>query len=153
VSIESLNDDLAQLERDVRALSQDTGRLVSNVTDRARTVEEEIVAAEFIATEETIENVSGWLAALSDIGTIQSEQLKIFFADHRQTLQALAQSRSPIDLLRLGYEHWSRRATHVAEGLGKTVGVLTKESRHMTRSAAEMWKPLIELVRGDWARR
>jgi hypothetical protein len=149
VSIESLNDDLAQLERDVRALSQDTGRLVGSVTDRARTVEEEIVAAEFIATEETIETVSGWLAALSDIGTIQSEQLKIFFADHRQTLQ----SRSPIDLLRLGYEHWNRRATHIAEGLGKTVGVLTKEGRHMTRSAVEMWKPLIELVRGDWARR
>ena len=153
MSIESLNEDLAQLERDVRALSKDTGRIVEDVAERARTVEEEIVAAEFIATEETIENVSGWLAALSEIGAIQNEQVKIFFADHRDTLKALARSRSPVDLMRLGYDHWSRRATHVADGLTKTVGVLAKEGRHVTASAAEMWKPLVQLVRGDWARR
>ncbi len=153
MSIESLNADLAALERDVRALAKDTTSPPDGIAATARTVEEEIVAAEFIAAEETIENVSGLLAALSEIGAIQSEQIRIFFTDHRDTLKALAQSRSPIDVARLGFEHWNRRATHIADGLTRTVGVLAKEGRHATTSVAEMWKPFIELVRGDWARR
>lgn len=157
MTIESLNEDLARLERDVRALSNDSARRIDdgaeNVAETARVIREEVVAAEFVATESAIENVSGLLAALSEIGAIQSEQLKIFFADHRDTLKALLQSRSPIDLMRLGYEHWNRRASHVAEGFTKTVEVLAKESRHATASAGEMWKPLVQLVRGDWSHR
>ena len=154
MSIESLNEDLAALERDVRALVKDAAKPAQDgVNDKMRTVEEEAVAAEFIATEEAIENVSGFLATLSKIGEIQQEQFRTFFADHRDTLKALAQVRSPFGFARLGFEHWNRRATHIADGLTRTVGVISQESGHATRSIAEMWKPFIELVRGDWARR
>ena len=157
MSIESLNEDLAQLERDVRALSKDSMHTIDDaaeeVADKARVIREEVVAAEFVATESAIENVSGLLAALSEIGAIQNEQLKMFFTDHRDTLKALVQTRSPMDAMRIGFEHWNRRATHVAEGLSKTVGVLARETRHATSSAGEMWKPVIQLVRGDWSRR
>ena len=156
MSIESLNEDLAQLERDVRALSKDSMHTIDDaaqeVAGKARAIQEEVVAAEFVANESAIENVNGLLAALSDIGAIQSEQLKMFFTDHRDTLKALVQTRSPMDAMRIGFEHWNRRATHVAEGLTKTVGVLARETRHATSSAGEMWKPVIQLVRGDWSR-
>jgi hypothetical protein len=151
VSIESLNEDLAALERDVRALVKEGAKPVEGVNGTVRTVEEEVVAAEFIATEETIENVSGLLAALSQIGEIQNEQLRTFFTDHRDTAKALLQVRSPLDVARLGFEHWNRRATHIADGLTRTVEVLSQESRRATGSIAEMWKPFVELVRGDWA--
>ncbi len=157
MSIESLNEDLAQLERDVRALSKDSTQAVDDVAEevakRARVIQEDVVAAEFVATESTIENVSGLLAALSEIGAIQNEQFKMFFIDHRETLKAFVQARSPMDALRIGFEHWNRRATHVADGFTKTVGVLARETRHATSSAGEMWKPVIQLVRGDWSRR
>ncbi len=149
MSIESLNEDLAALERDVRALVKDAAKPAG----AARTIQEEAVAAEFIATEETIENVSGFLATLSKIGEIQNEQIRTLFADHRDTLKALLQVRSPFDLARLSFEHWNRRATHIADGLTRTVDVISQESGHATRSMAEMWKPFVELVRGDWARR
>ena len=152
VSIESLNEDLAALERDVRALVKDA-EAPEGVAAKVRTVEEEVVAAEFIATEGTVENVSGLLAALSEIGAIQNEQFRTFFTDHRATLRALLQARSPIDVARLGFEHWNRRATHIADGLTRTVGVLAQQNRHATTSIVEMWKPFIDLVRGDWARR
>jgi hypothetical protein len=152
VSIESVNEELAALERDVRALVEDAGA-PERIADRARTVREEVVAAEFIAAEETLENVSGLMAALSEIGAIQNEQLRTFLRDHGATLQALVCARSPSDLARLGFEHWNRRTTHIADGLTRTVGVVAQESRHATTSIAEMWKPFIELVRGDWARR
>lgn len=151
MSIESLNEDLAALERDVRALVKETTRSADGMNGRVRKVEEEVVAAEFIATEETIENVSGLLAALSQIGEIHNEQIRSFFTDHRDTLKALLEARSPLDLARLGFEHWNRRATHIADGLTRAVEVISGESRRATGSIAEMWKPFVELVRGDWA--
>jgi len=153
VSMQSLNEDLAKLERDVQAVFKDTDRLVGDVKERARTVEEELVAAEFIATEETIEGISGILETLSEIGAIQNEQVKIFFADYRDTLKAITQLRSPADVLRLGFEHWNRRATHVTEGFTKTVDVIAKEGNVLSTSMKEMWKPFVEMIRGDWARR
>ena len=153
MSMQSLNEDLAKLERDVQAVFKDTDRLVGDVKERARTVEEELVAAEFIATEETIEGISGILETLSEIGAIQNEQVKIFFADYRDTLKAITQLRSPADVLRLGFEHWNRRATHVTEGFTKTVDVIAKEGNVLSTSMKEMWKPFVEMIRGDWARR
>lgn len=153
MSMQSLNEDLAKLERDVQAVFKDTDRLVGDVKERARTVEEELVAAEFIATEETIEGISGILETLSEIGAIQNEQVKIFFADHRDTLKALTQLRSPADVLRLGFEHWNRRATHVTEGFTKTVDVIAREGNVLSTSMKEMWKPFVDMIRGDWARR
>jgi hypothetical protein len=152
VSIESLNADLAELERDVRALVKDAGA-TQTVAEKVKTVADEAVAAEFIATEEAIENVSGILATVSEIGEIQTEQLRTLLADHRATYDALLQIKSPFDFARLGFDHWNRRATHIADGLTRTVEVVFRESRHATHSVAEMWKPFVDLVRGDWRRR
>ena len=157
MSIESLNADLAALERDVRALVKDAGTAQTAaeqaVSEKVKTVADEVVAAEFIATEEAIENVSGMLAALSKIGEIQAEQLRMLLADHRATFEGLMQIKSPLDFARLGFDHWNRRATHIADGLTRTVHVVSSESRHATHSVAEMWKPFVDLVRGDWLRR
>jgi hypothetical protein len=152
VSIESVNEDLARLQRDVRALSSDAGRLLGDVADQSRTIREEAIAAEFIATEETMENVGSVLDALSQLRDIQRQQVRVFFTDQRDTLKAITQVRAPIDLLRVGFDHWSRRVTHVADGLGQTVGVLANEGRSMTSSLVEMWNPFIKLIRRDWAR-
>lgn len=98
MSIESLNADLAALERDVRALVKDAGATqtvaTQTVAEKVKTVADEAVAAEFIATEEAIENVSGLLATLSKIGEIQTEQLRTLLADHRATFEALLKIKS-----------------------------------------------------------
>jgi hypothetical protein len=153
VSIESVNDDLARLERDVRNLSQDAGRLVDDVADQGRTIREEAIAAEFIATEETIESVGSILSALSELQDIHRKQLRVFFEDQRDTLKAITESRSPADLLRVGLDHWGRRASHVGEGIGATVNVLVHESSSLTNTLVEMWTPFVQLVRRDWAQR
>jgi dsDNA-binding SOS-regulon protein len=153
VSIESMNEDLARLKRDVRSLSQDAGRMFDDVVDQSRTIREETVAAEFIAAEETMENVGSVLDALMALREIQREQLRVFVADQRETFGAITRVRSPIDLARVGFEHWSRRATHVAEGLNQTVEVLANESRSLTRTLVEVWTPFLALMRSDWVRR
>ena len=153
MSIESVNEDLVRLKNDIGALSKDAGRLFDDVAGQGRTIQEEAVAAEFIANEETMETVGSVLEALSELGDIQREQLRVFFADQLATAEAMIQVRSPADLLRIGFEHWSRRATHVAEGLSQTVNVLANEGRSLTNTLVEVWNPFIELLRRDWARR
>ncbi len=152
MSIDSVNDDLARLERDVRALSKDAGRLLGDVAGQTDTLREEALAAEFIVTGEAIENVGNFLNALSELRDIQKQQLRTFFEDQRDTIKALSQLRSPTELVQIGIEHWGRRATHVADGIGKSVTVLTNEGRAFTNTLVEMWNPFIELVRRDWAR-
>jgi hypothetical protein len=153
VSIESVNEDLVHLKRDIRALSKDAGRLLGDVAEQTRTIREEAVAAEFIVNEETMENVGSVLEALSQLRDIQRQQLRVFFADQRATAKAIIEVRSPIDLLRIGFEHWSRRATHVAEGLHQTVNVLANEGRSLNNTLVEVWNPFFELLRRDWVRR
>ena len=153
MSIQSVNDDLARLERDVQSLSRDAGRLFDDVAGQGRTLREEAVAAEFIATEETIENVGSMLSALADLHDIQRRQLRMFIDDQRTSLHALTQVRSPTDVLRVAMEHWARRASHVGEGVGAAVGVLANESRALTNTLVEMWTPFVALLRRDWTNR
>lgn len=153
MSIQSVNDDLARLERDVQSLSRDAGRLLDDVTDQSKTLREEAVAAEFIATEETMENVGSVLGALSDLHEIQRRQLRWLFDDSQASLAALTRARSPADLFRVGLDHWSRRAGHIGEGVGQAVTVLASESRTLTNTLVEMWTPFVALLRRDWERR
>ena len=150
VSIESLNQDLARLEADVRKLAGDSQRLTQDLGDQAKTVREEIVAAEFIATEEAIENAGSVLEALAQIGDIQREQLRVLFEDHKESWAALRNVRSPLGLAEIGFDHWKRRATHVAGGLNQVVDVFVGEGRHMTSAMFQMWKPFLKLVQRDW---
>lgn len=150
MSIESLNTDLDRLEHDLRELSNDTGRLLGDAAGQGRMLKEEVLAAEFLANEETMENVGGMLDALVTLADIQRQQLRDLLADHRTTAQALLQIRTPLDLLSVGFEHWGRRATHALDGLGQTVNVLGNEARSMAETLVEVWSPFIELMRRDW---
>ena len=150
MSIDSLNQDLARLEEDVRKLARDSQRISVDLGKQARTVREEVVAAEFIATEETLENTGSVLEALATLRDIQQESLRVLIDDHRQSWQALADVRSPFDLLQVGFEHWKRRASHVALELNQVVDVFTSSGRQMAASMVQVWKPFVGLVRRDW---
>ncbi|NJN51042.1 MAG: hypothetical protein HC809_03945 [Gammaproteobacteria bacterium] len=150
VSIETVNQDLARLEADVRHLADDSRRLIKDVGKQARLVQDEAVAAQFIATEETIGNAGSILEAMASLRDIQKEQLRQFFEDQRESFNALKGIRSPIGLLEVGLDHWQRRARHVAAGLNQAVDVVSKESRHRTAAMAQMWQPFLRLVQNDW---
>ena len=150
MSFESMNADLVRLEQDMRELSKDADRLLDDVAGQGRTLKDEALAAEFLANEETIENVGSILDALAKLGDIQRQQLRDLFADHRATIEALTQMRTPFDLLNIGFEHWARRASHAAEGIGQTVDVLANEARALANTLVEMWGPFMELLRQDW---
>ena len=150
MSIDSLNQDLAQLEEDVRKLARDSQRITVDIGKRAKAAREDVVAAEFIATEEALENTGSMLETLAALRDIQQESLRMLIDDHRQSWQALADVRSPLDLVQLGFEHWRRRSSHIALELNQVVDLIATSSRQMTASMVQVWKPFVDLVRRDW---
>ncbi|HTO58789.1 MAG TPA: hypothetical protein VMJ74_13390 [Pseudomonadales bacterium] len=185
-TIESLNADLAELEREIRALKMAQQRTESNasaqtpastgtveatatnaagesgtgaagpagaqshgVANAVRTAVEDTVAASFVATEATIDEAGGWFVTLSELGAIHNDQAKALFKDTLDTLKALRNAHSAADVLHATFDHWNRRATHVAEGLTRAVELFARESRHASTSVGEMWRPVIDLVRAD----
>ena len=164
-TIESLNADLAELEREVRALSNaqqcpaDAAAAPAaedepqTISDAARVAVEDTVAASFVATEEMIDSAGGWFVTLSELGAIHNDQAKALLKDTLDTMRALRNAHSPGDVLHTAFDHWNRRATHVAEGMTRTIEVVARESRHASTSVAEMWRPVVDLVRADAHRR
>jgi len=161
-TIESLNADLAELEREVKALSMTQQPPAAApaadgkpqaISSAARVAVEDTVAASFVATEEMIDSAGGWFVTLSELGAIHNDQAKALLKDTLDTVRALRNAHSPADVLRTAFDHWNRRAAHVAEGMTRTLEVLARESRHATASVGEMWRPVVDLVRADAHRR
>jgi hypothetical protein len=121
--------------------------------DPTRTLRDETIVAEYVATEETMENVGSVLDTLVKLGELQQQYWRAFWSDQRETFNALTNLRSAADVWRVGFEHWSRRATHVADGIAQTAIVLANERRTLSDTFVEMWSPFVELVRRDWRRR
>jgi hypothetical protein len=155
VTIESLNATLAELEREVRALSMtqetpaESTAATSDVAATARAVAEDTVAASFVATEAAIDRAGGWFVTLTELGSIQSDQAKALLKDTFDTLKALRNAHSPSDLMQVTFDHWQRRASHIADGLNRATEVIARETRHASASIGEMWRPVIDLVRAD----
>ena len=135
---------MSNLEREVQALSRDLG------STRLR---DEALAAEYVATEEAIENVGTTLDAMERLQRIQRRCWEALFQDHRATLEALTEMRSPRELGGIGFEHWQRRVTHTSEAVGQTVNVLADEVRSLSSTFAEVWSPFVALLRRDWSQR
>ena len=150
MSIDSLNQDLARLEEDVRKLARDSQRITVDIGKQAKNARDEVVAAEFIATEEALENTGSMLETFAALRDIQQESLRVLLDDHRQSWQALAEVRSPLDLLQVGFEHWRRRSGHIALELNQVVDLLASSGRQMAVSMVQVWKPFVSLVRRDW---
>jgi hypothetical protein len=140
MSAHPIEEELARLERDVRALANDAGRAATTLRDEA-------VAAEYIATEETLENVGTVMDAITRLHEVQRKFWETFLADQRQTLDAFGAARSPGDVLRAGLDHWHRRSEHAAEAFRQTTVVLTDGARSLGNTFNEVWKPFADLVR------
>jgi hypothetical protein len=139
-----LNQQLDHLEREVQALSGSPAR--------AR-LRDEAIAAEYVATEETIENVGTALAAMERLQEIQRRYWQQLLQDHRATFEAVIEVRSPLDLNRVGFEHWQRRVTHTADAIRETASVLADELRSFSNTFVDVWTPFAALVRRDWSGR
>lgn len=153
MTTESLTRDLKQLEDDVRRLSAGNAPAPRTLTDRTRLVEQEVVAGEYIAAEEAMENFGSLLGMVSELNGIQLRQFKQLASDHGDTLQRLRDTRTPGDLAELGFDHYRRRSQHLIEGFNEAVEVITTEGQFLSNTLGEMWKPFLELVRRDRASR
>ena len=153
MTTDSVSSDLKKLEDDVRRLSVGSPPAHGTLAERAKLVEEEVVAGEYIAAEEAMENIGSLFGMFSELNGIQRRQFKQFAGDHRETLKRLIQARSPGELADLGFDHYRRRSQHLVEGFNEALDVIAGEGKFLGNTLVEMWPPFFELVRRDWAPR
>lgn len=153
VTTDSVSRDLKQLEDDVRRLSARSVPGPRTVADRAKLVEQEAVAGEYLAAEEAMENLGSLFGMFSELNGIQLRQFKQLAGDHRDTLKRLIRARSPGELADLGFDHFRRRSQHLVEGFNEAVDVIAGEGKTLGNTLVEMWQPFVELVRRDRAPR
>ena len=153
MTIDSVSEDLKQLEDDVRRLSDHGKDLVRDVDSTADIAQQELVAAEFIAAEETIENIGSLLGMVSELNGIHVRQWQHLADDHLETLKRLGEARSATAFIETGLDHARRRSGHLADGINQTIETITAEGRFLSTTVVEMWQPFFEMVRRDWAPR
>ena len=153
MTTDSVSSDLKQLEDDVRRLSAADGPAHRTAAERAKLVEEEIVAGEYIAAEEAMENIGSLFGMFSELHDIQLRQFKQLAGDHRETLKRLVRARSPGELADLGLDHYRRRSEHLVEGFNEALDTIAGEGKFLGNTLVEMWQPFFELIRRDWAPR
>jgi hypothetical protein len=153
VTTDSVSSDLKQLEDDVRRLSGAEAPAHGTMAERAKLLEEEVVAGEYIAAEEAMENIGSMFGMFSELNDIHRRQFKQFAGDHRATLKRLIQARSPGELADLGFDHYRRRSQHLVEGFNEALDVISGEGKFLGNTLVEMWQPFFELLRRDWAPR
>jgi len=134
VSIDAVDHELSRLEAEVARLR------------------ERVLAAEYIATEETIENMGSLLETLARLQDIQREQWRFLVSDGAETLGALRRVRSVFDVPGVALGHCQRRARHVVGGMNRAMVVCTGGAQSLTRTFVEMWRPFLAMVGQDWKR-
>ena len=153
MTTDSVSSDLKQLEDDVRRLSGAEAPAHGTMAERAKLLEEEVVAGEYIAAEEAMENIGSLFGMFSELNDIHRRQIKQFAGDHRETFKHLTRARSPGELADLGFDHYRRRSQHLVEGFNEALDVISGEGKFLGNTLVEMWQPFFELLRRDWAPR
>lgn len=151
MSLNELERDLSQLEADAEKLRRDSGQMVGDLERQARAVEEDTIAAEFIATEEALEGFGSLLDSLQQLSDIRKQQFEFFIEDGRATLSGLRNAGSNDDYIHLVFEHFLRRADHLGNGIKDCVDVMTNEANNLTDSMFSLWKPFFSFLKKDWS--
>ncbi len=151
MSIQNLEAGLSKLEGDAKKLQHDSASMVEDLGRQARVVEEDVIAAEFIATEETLEGFGSLLDSLQRLSDIQKQQFGLFVDDGRETLSGIRDAESATDYIHLGFEHILRRGEHIGDGIKDCVDVVSGEANNLTDSLFSLWKPFFRFLRRDWS--
>jgi len=152
VTIEELKGDLNRLQDDAVQVARDSQSLMRNFGKQRETVEDEFVAAELLATNNTIEGVGLLFDSAIRLGEIGRQQFKYCIDDGRKTFKNLRSANTGdeyVDALSL---HMGRRVDHLAMGLESTWRMVGDEWNEISSSVDTSWKMFSRMVNTDWSR-
>lgn len=110
---------------------------------------DEIIAAEFLATEGALEWCVAVVEDAQDWAVLGLKQWRHLASDQLLTLQAVMQARSLEDVADLPRQHWQRRLTHLGEGMEAARELARRSLLRGLTPLREVWLPFAGMVCRD----
>jgi hypothetical protein len=112
---------------------------------------DEIVAAELLASRETVAELGILWETVDRLGRLQTRLAGQCVADHLTTLSNIGRATSATGAVAVLADHVDRRVRHLLTGLDQTVTVLSDQSQKTADAAVQVWAPFLAVLRRDWA--
>lgn len=110
---------------------------------------DEVVTAEFLATEGALEWMGAMLEDSQSLLAIGVRQWRYLFEDNLRTLEEGVRVSSLSELAELPRNHLERRMSHVGEGLLASQQLAMRSVQRSLEPWRNVWSPFLELLRRD----
>jgi hypothetical protein len=150
---QDVEQDAARLGEDARRMIDDAVRVGEDLERQVTLAGQEVVTAEYLATENLLEWVSGWAEDGASLLALNVRQWRYLMEDGLSTLEAAAAARSARELAEVPGSHLRRRAGHLREGFDDARALATRGLRRSTEPLGSLWRPFLAMLRNDWGGR
>lgn len=149
---------LSAFSKDIQRIAEDVENLADDLGHDSRTLRDEVVGAEILATKEITETIGILWEVAERLNAIRAEQARLLFDDYAATFDeftnAFTDAPSNPPGLRsysnMAANHWQRRVEHMADGARSVANLVTKETNLLEDVIFGMWKPFFAVVHRDW---
>lgn len=139
------------LRRDLDRLTREADELADTLQQESRLAREESVGAEILATRDLVAHFGILWDTVDQLGNLAGRQARHFALDYAATLSELTRPAGGAGTA-VG-NHLDRRLTHIAEGFGEALEVMSRQSEKACGAAFALWSPFFSVVRQDWTGR
>ncbi len=151
MTIEDLKGDLTRLQDDAARVASDSQNLIKDFGKQMETVEDEIVAAEILATNNTVEGIGivfESVILLRDVGT---QQIMFLIDDGRETLEKLQTAETSEERIVTLFNHLGRCVNHVSSGFESVCRMVGNELDEISGTVDNSWSFFSRLLSADWS--
>ncbi len=126
-----------------------TEGLLDDIQQRVTLTRDEVLTAEFLATEGMLEWFGALIEDSQDWAALGVRQWRYLVEDNLQTLEAGVRARTLEDLAELPRVHLQRRMNRLGEGLEGGRKLAERSVRRALEPLASVWSPFLQMVRRD----
>ena len=151
MTIQELKGDLNRLQDDAVRVARDSQSLIKDFGEQIEIVEDEFVAAEFLATNSTFEGFGALYDSAIRLRKIGRKQIKYCIDDGRLTIKGMRAADTSEEYIDTFLSHVGRRVDHIAFGIESIGRLVGKELDEFSGSVDTSWNLFSRLVNADWS--
>lgn len=150
MSWDEVENDLSRLRDDARGTLKDVQELGADLGRQAAVAGDDVVTAEYLATSNALEWMSGWVEDGLESFVIVADQWRLLLEDGVETTVALSRARSIDDFTAIPGDHARRRFDHVREGVDRGFTLAERGWQRSLDPLRTVWRPFLKMVRDDF---
>lgn len=150
MSWDEVENDLSRLRADARGTLRDVRELGADLGRQAAVAGDDVVTAEYLATSNALEWMSGWVEDGLESFAIVADQWRLLVEDGFETAVAITRAESIDDFTAIPGDHARRRLQHVREGVDRSFTLAERGWQRSLDPLRTVWRPFLKMVRDDF---